>query len=152
MNLDIRCECSYFVLPMSDAPLSPNIETAEAQYARYAALLGELQTLGMRVARATARQAEAAAEAGELDSGAAALALGRAGKMVRQCIALEQDLRRGLDEAARGAGERPASRRIVGGAQPGRGAQVLATDLVSVWPRRGAWRGGEGDRGRGAHE
>jgi hypothetical protein len=42
----------------------------------------ELQEIGMRMARAVAAQAEAEAQAGELDSEVAALALGRAGKMV----------------------------------------------------------------------
>ena len=95
---------------MSTLADASEIETAEEQFARHAGMLRELQELGMRMARAVASQAEAAAQAGELESGAATLALGRAGKMVRQCIALERDLSQSLNAAAEAAASAPQSR------------------------------------------
>ena len=53
------------------------------------------------LARSIARQAEAAAQAGELDSGGAALALGRVAKVVRQTCALENQIHQDWRDGAR---------------------------------------------------
>jgi len=92
---------------MYDAAQDPDADDSEApdadaaRLARQAAMLGELAELGMRMARAVTAQAIAAAEAGEMD-GAAALAFGRAAKVVRQCVALENQLYEVRGETARG--------------------------------------------------
>jgi len=81
---------------MTARPDSFEIDSAEAERARHAGLLRELQELGMCAARAAAALAGAAES--EAECGAATLALGRAGKLVRQCIALERDLRRTTEQ------------------------------------------------------
>jgi len=86
---------------MSDTAASPEFETAEERLARHSAMLQRLQALAMGVAEAVARRTEIEAAAGELDGGAAALALGRAAKAVRQSIALENKLHQDLADRAR---------------------------------------------------
>jgi hypothetical protein len=86
---------------MTARPKTLETDPVEAERARHTALLRELQELGMRAARAAAVRAEAAE--GEGECGAAVLALGRAGKLVRQCIALERDLRRTMEQDAQAA-------------------------------------------------
>lgn len=77
---------------MSHAAEEPETETAEARLARHCGMLRRLEDLAMMMAEAITLQAQAAAQAGELDGGRASLALNRAAKVVRQCVALEDRL------------------------------------------------------------
>jgi hypothetical protein len=78
---------------MSHAPEEPETETAEARLGRHCGMLRRLEDLAMMMAEAITLQAQTAAQAGELDGGRASLALNRAAKVVRQCVALEDRLR-----------------------------------------------------------